>query len=104
MQRSATDDAALRVLVDELYGSYAKKDLDGFLRLWSAKSPELAARRETVQKLFVDNEKIEVKGLLIRQMAFEGEKAKLRVELEMSAIEVKTSKPAAGLGKKVRAT
>ena len=99
MQPSATDDAALRVLVDELYGSYAKKDLDGFLRLWSAKSPELAARRETVQKLFVDNEKIEVKGLAIHQMAVEGDKAKLSVEVEMSALEVKTGKPATGLGK-----
>jgi len=100
---AASDDAALRALVEEFYGSYAKKDLDGFLRLWSAKSPELATRREIMQRLFVDHEKIEVKGLVIRKMAVEGEKAKLRVELEMSAIEVKTSKPAAGLGKMVRA-
>jgi CHAT domain-containing protein/Tfp pilus assembly protein PilF len=100
---AASDDAALRALVEEFYGSYAKKDLDGFLRLWSAKSPELATRRETMQKLFADLEKIEVKGLVIRKMAVEGEKAKLRVELEMGAIEVKTSKPAAGLGKMVRA-
>src|SRR6185369_5348931 len=100
---AASDDAALRALVQEFYGSYAKKDLDGFLRLWSVKSPELTARRETMQKLFADNEKIEIKGLVIRQMAVEGEKAKLRVELEMSAIEVKTSKPATGLGKMVRA-
>ena len=96
---AASNDAALRALVEEFYGSYAKKDLDGFLRLWSAKSPELAARRETMQKLFVDNEKIEVKGLVIRKLAVEGEKAKLRVELEMGAIEVKTGKPAAGFGK-----
>jgi CHAT domain-containing protein/Tfp pilus assembly protein PilF len=100
---SAADDAALRALVEEFYGSYAKKDLDSFLQLWSAKAPELAARRETMQKLFADNEKIEVKDLVIRQMAVEGEKAKLRVELEISAIEVKTSKPAAGLGKMMRA-
>ncbi len=98
-----SDDAALRALVEEFYGSYAKKDLDGFLQLWSARSPELAARREAMQKLFADHEKIEVKGLVIRKMAVEQEKAKLRIELEMSAIEVKTSKPAAGLGKMVRA-
>src|ERR1044072_5626526 len=103
-QPTATSDgAALRALVEEFFGSYAQKDLDGFLRLWSAKSPELATRREAMQNFFVDHEKIEVKGLVIRKMAVEGEKAKLRVELEMSAIEVKTSKPAAGLGKMVRA-
>ena len=102
-QPSASDNAALRALVEEFYGSYAKKDLDGFLRLWSATSPELAARRETMQKLFVDNEKIEVKDLVIRKLAVEGEKAKLRVEVEMDAIEVKTSKLADGLGKMVYA-
>ena len=96
---SAADNTALRALVEEFYGSYAKKDLDGFLRLWSARSPELAARRETMQKLFVDNEKIEVKGLVIRKMAVDGERAKLRLEVEMGAIAVKTGKPADGLGK-----
>jgi hypothetical protein len=97
-QPSAADNTALRALVEEFYGSYAKKDLDGFLRLWSARSPELTARREAMQKLFVDNEKIEVKGLVIRKMAVAGEKAKLRVELELSAVEVNTGKPATGLG------
>src|ERR1044071_811952 len=63
------DDAALRPLVEEFYGRYAKKDVDGFVRLGSAKAPEIAPRRETMQKLFADNEKIEVKGLVIRQMA-----------------------------------
>ena len=100
---TVADEAALRVLVEEFYASYTKQDLDGFLRLWSAKAPELAPRREIMQKLFVDNEKIEVKGLVIRQMAVEGEKAKLRVELEMNAIEIKTGKPAASLGKMIRA-
>src|SRR5262249_2280906 len=90
---AAADELALRALAEEFYASYAKKDLDGFLRLWSARAPELAARRQTMQKLFADHEKIEVKGLVIRKMAVEAEKAKLRVELEMSAIEVKTGKP-----------
>ena len=100
---AASDDVALRALVEEFYGSYAKKDLEGSLRLWSVRSPERATRRESMQKLFADLEKIEVKGLVIRKMAVEGEKATLRVELEMTAIEVKTSKPASGLGKMVRA-
>ncbi|HEY6806757.1 MAG TPA: tetratricopeptide repeat protein [Pyrinomonadaceae bacterium] len=102
-QLSASDNTALHALVEEFYGSYARKDLAGFVRLWSSKSPELAARRETMQKLFVDNEKIEVKDLVIRKIAVDGEKAKLRIELEVDAIEVKTSKPAAGLGKMVYA-
>src|SRR5262249_5122059 len=94
-QDESQDELALRALAEEFYSSYAKKDLYGFLRLWSARAPELAARRQTMQKLFADHEKIEVKGPVIRKMAVEGEKAKLRVELEMNAIEVKTGKPAA---------
>jgi len=100
---SGADEAALRALVQDFYAGYAKKDLDGFLRLWSARAPELAARRHTMQKLFADHEKIEIKDLVIRKMAIEGEKAKLRVEVEMSALEVKTGKPAASLGKMIRA-
>lgn len=100
---SAADEAALRTLAEEFYAAYPKKDLDCFLRLWSAKAPELAARRETMQKLFAENEKIEVKGLAIRKMAVEPEKAMLRVEFEMNAIEVKTGKPATDLGKMNRA-
>jgi len=101
-QPSASDNAALRALVQEYYGSYPKKDFDGFLRLWSAKAPQLATKRETMQKFFANFEMIEVKSLVIRKMAVEGEKAKLRVELDISAIEVKTGKPTASLGKMIR--
>jgi CHAT domain-containing protein/Tfp pilus assembly protein PilF len=100
---AAADEVALRALAEGFYSSQAKKDLDGFLQLWSAKAPELAVRRIAMQKFFADHEKIEVKGLLIRNMTVEGEKAKLRIELEMNAIQVKTGKPAADLGKMIRA-
>src|SRR5262245_37063348 len=100
---AAADEVALRALAEEFYTGYAKKDLEGFIQLWSAKAPELAARRQTMQKLFADHEKIEVKGPVIRKIAVDGEKAKLRVEVEIIAIEVKTGKPAAGLGKMIRA-
>jgi tetratricopeptide (TPR) repeat protein len=94
-------EAALRALAEEFYTAYSKKDLDGFLQLWSAKAPELAARRQAMQRLFADHEKIEVKGIVIRKMAVEAEKAKLRVELEMSAFQTQTGRPAAGLGRMI---
>src|SRR5262249_38655820 len=62
---SAGDEGALRALAQEFYAAYAKKDLDGFLRLWSAKSPELASRRTAMQKLFANHEKIELKSFAI---------------------------------------
>jgi CHAT domain-containing protein/Tfp pilus assembly protein PilF len=96
---AAADEVVLRALAEGFYAGYAKKDLVGFLQLWTPKAPELAARRQAMQKLFADHEKIEAKGLAIRKMMVEGEKAKLRVEVEINAIEVKTGKPAIGLGK-----
>ena len=100
---SAADEAALLSLAREFYAACARKDLDGFLRLWSAKSPELASRRTVTRKFFDDHEKIEVKGLAPLKMAVEGAKAKLRFEVEMNAIEAKTGKPATGFGKMIRA-
>ena len=95
---STADEADLRALAQEFYAAYARKDLDGFLRLWSAKSPELASRRAATQKLFADHERIELKSLAVRKVTVDGEKAKLRVDVELNAVEVNTGKPAAGYG------
>jgi CHAT domain-containing protein/Tfp pilus assembly protein PilF len=95
---STVEEAALRTLAGEFYAAYARKDMDGLLRLWSAKSPELASRRTVMQKFFAEHEKIELKGLAIRKVTIDGWKANLRVDVEMSAIENKTGKPAAGFG------
>ncbi len=102
VSESRADEAALRALAQEFYAAYAKKDLDGFLRLWSAKSPELASRRTAMQKLFVDHEKIEVKSLAIPKATVYGEKTKLRVEVEINAIEAKTGKSSVGFGQMKR--
>jgi hypothetical protein len=100
---TAADETALRALAPEFYAAYAKKDLDGFIGLWSAKAPDLASRRQAIRKLFAENEKIEVKSLVIPKITIDGGKAKLRVDVEMNAIETKTGKPSAGLGKIIRA-
>ncbi|MGH9832340.1 MAG: tetratricopeptide repeat protein [Blastocatellia bacterium] len=100
---ATADEADLRALAQAFYAAHAKKDLEGFVGLWSLKAPGLASRRTAMQKLFADYEKIEVKGLVIRKIAVEAAKAKLRVEVEMNAIEAKTGKPAAGWGKMIRA-
>ncbi len=99
---AAADEVALRALAEEFYTCYATKDLDGFLKLWSAKAPELAARRQIQQRYFADFEKIEVKGLVIRELEVKAEKARLRVSLEVNPIEARTGKPASGFGKTIR--
>src|SRR5262245_47274028 len=96
----SSDETTLRALVAEFFAVITKKDLDGFSRLWSAKAPDFATRKQATEKLFAENEKIEVKSLMILKVIVEGEKAQAQVEVEMSAVDAKTGKPAAGFGKK----
>ena len=47
-----SDEADLRALVERFFAAYAQKDLDGFMALWSEKSPEFAARKQTMPQRF----------------------------------------------------
>lgn len=100
---SPADETALRVLAEELFAVYAKEDVEGFVRLRRAKSPELATRQQATQELFAANEKIEVKSLTVSRVKVEGEKASLRLSIEVSAMEAKMGKPAEGFGRMNRA-
>ena len=103
-QKNSPDtETAFSPVVDELFVAYAREDLEGYLKLWSAKSPDRDARRKALQDLFAANEKIEVKSVAIRNLKEESEKASLRVSVEITAFDVKTGKPAQGFGKMNRA-
>ena len=93
------DEGALRPLAEEFYARYANEDLDGFISLWSASSPERAARQQAAEKFFASHEKVAVSDLTIRQVAVEGDRGKARVELGLNAVEAKTGKPASGAGR-----
>lgn len=92
------DTALLHTLANEFFALYAKEDLEGFMLLWSAQSPDFAFWKQRLQEVFAANEKIEVKGLAVRKVTVEGEKASLRVVVEMTAIDAKSGQPSAGFG------
>lgn len=96
--QNTADETALRALVEAYFNTLSAKDLDGFLKLWSKKSPELESRTQATRKLFTDYEKIEVKNLTVLNVTLEGENATLRVDMEVSAMEAKSGKNAAGFG------
>ncbi len=85
---------ALRSLIDQYFAAYEKKDLDGLMGLWSSQSPNLASNREAAQQFFAANDKIVVSNMAIAETKFEGDKARLRVQVEMSSTDVKTGKAA----------
>src|SRR5262245_43917998 len=100
-QHSA-DETALRALAEAYFHTWAAKDLDGFLRLWSDKSTELEARRKGAQELFAGSEKIELRNLTIRAVKVEGANARVRVETDARVTEVGIGKEKAGYGKTLR--
>jgi CHAT domain-containing protein/Tfp pilus assembly protein PilF len=97
--RSQTsDEAALRVLAEQFFAVYESRDLDGLMRLWSEKSPELASGKKSFQQIFGAN-KIELKRLTVRQVSVENDRARVRVTVEQSLVDAATGAPAKGPGK-----
>src|SRR5262249_20654328 len=92
------DEATIRSLIERYFAAYAREDLDAITRMWSDNSPELAANRKRLEGLFAGNERIEVKMLSIRRIEVDGDAARARVSVEISAIEAKTGRPATGFG------
>ena len=100
--KHSDDEASLRALAEAFFRGWAARDLDGFLRLWSAQSPELEARRKETQKLFAGSERIELRGLAIRAVKMDGDQARVRLEADALVIEAGTGKEKAGYGKMMR--
>jgi CHAT domain-containing protein len=100
--KHSDDESSLRALAEAFFGGWAARDLDGFLRLWSAQSPELEARRKKTQELFAGSERIELRGLAIRAVKVDGGQARVRLEADALVIEAGTGKEKAGYGKMMR--
>jgi CHAT domain-containing protein/Tfp pilus assembly protein PilF len=95
-QLDSLDEYALRAIVDEFFTAYSRKDVDAFAQLWSAKSPDLAVRRQEIQKLFGEAKTLEVRGLVVSKVTVDGDRARLRVSADISVVNVQTAKATAG--------
>jgi CHAT domain-containing protein/Tfp pilus assembly protein PilF len=98
-QLDSPDDHVLRGIIDEFFAAYSRKDVDAFVRLWSAKSPDLAVRRQEIQKLFGEAKTVEVRGLVVSKVTVDGDRARLRVSADISVVNVQTAKATAGYRK-----
>jgi CHAT domain-containing protein/tetratricopeptide (TPR) repeat protein len=93
------DETALRALVDNFFVAYQKADIEAVQPMLDVKAPDYAAIRQQIQKVFADNERIEIKDLIIRKVTLDGAKATMRVSLEMSTVDKKTKAAGVGFGK-----
>lgn len=81
---STRNDPAWRDVVTSYFHTYANKDIEGVLSLWSGQSPELATQRKALGETFATYEKIELKDVTLRRVTVEGEKVAVRAAVEMN--------------------
>src|SRR5438132_5457970 len=101
--QTSANEGEVRALLERFFAAYAKKDLEAWSRLWSARSPDLASRQKAVAQLFTKSDQLEVKNLAIQRVRLEGAQASVRLSVEMHATEKATGKPVTGLGRLNRA-
>jgi CHAT domain-containing protein len=99
LPRQSSDEGVLGSLVDRYFEAYARKALDEMLAIWSSKSPNLEARRKTLQSMFADNDAFHITGLKIRRITVERDRARVRAALEITATGPVTGKPSSETGK-----
>ncbi|MFN3422843.1 MAG: tetratricopeptide repeat protein, partial [Armatimonadota bacterium] len=83
------EEAALKALVERFFDAYAKRDLDGFMRLWSEKSPDYEFRKGVMQQILAKAD-YAFSNLTFKQIQLEGEKARLRILVTLTEIDLKT--------------
>jgi CHAT domain-containing protein/Tfp pilus assembly protein PilF len=77
------DQAAVRRVVEQLFAALQREDLPGVMALWSEKSPDLNANRESTQQTFANYRSVEVKSLNFNKITIEADTAIVQVVAEM---------------------
>jgi hypothetical protein len=77
---SAPDEAAVKAVVTEFFNLYPKKDSAAVSRLWSEKSPYLAAHKKELERIFAAAGQIDAKNVAFGMISVEGENVKIRVD------------------------
>jgi CHAT domain-containing protein/tetratricopeptide (TPR) repeat protein len=98
-QTSSQDEISIRLLIEKFFAAYEKRELNELLGLWSEKSPDLATNKKALEATFTATQKLEINALAIGKITVDGDKASLRLALEVNAIDAKTSKQAQGFDK-----
>src|SRR5215475_11918512 len=86
---TTSEDAALRAVVESYYVAYGKKDLAGVMALWSEKSPNLAACRQSLERQFA-SEDLSYGSPAVSRVKVENEKASLRATIALTSVNLKS--------------
>ena len=97
--RAQDDTAVLRDLARNFFKAFQEKDVEQLLKLWSAKSPELATFTASTKQRFADTGAIQMKSFDVRRLAVEGAESVVRVTAELHATDLKSGQSAIGFGR-----
>jgi CHAT domain-containing protein/tetratricopeptide (TPR) repeat protein len=103
LNAQTSDEAALRNLVSQYFGAYARKDTDALKAVWSERSPDAAQNLKYLQRVFAAAGAIDLAGLNVVRLEINGDKAYVRAALELNVIQAKTGRLVPGFGKINRA-
>ncbi|HKV42112.1 MAG TPA: tetratricopeptide repeat protein [Blastocatellia bacterium] len=98
VEAQSPDDAAVHTTIERFFAAYQQKDLKALIDLWSEKSPFVAAAKVDLGHTFATVGPIELKSLKIDGIELDGDKATVRVAVDLSAEDVQTHTPADGFG------
>ena len=76
-------DASLRPLLEAMYARYCAKDAAGYFSYWTPRAPSIERRREQVRRALAAAEAVEMAGLEVLRERVEGERASVRVRLDL---------------------
>ena len=93
------EETAVRNVVTDFYGAFARKDVKALTAMWSSKAPDFETFRKDAEEFFGSHEKIDIRDLTVSRVEIRADRASLRVQMEMSAVDSSTGKASEGLGK-----
>lgn len=95
----SSDEVALRAAIEQYLAALPMEDLDAITRMWSEKLSDAEQRKKALEGFFSTIREIEVKNIRIRRLSIEGDRADVLATFELNGIDIRSGKPALGLGK-----
>src|SRR5215216_1367377 len=78
-------------VIEQFFAAFQQKDLQKVMALWSEKSPDLPAGKQSMQQTFATYGQIEVKSLRPDKITVEKDKATIQLTAELSVVIGSTS-------------
>ncbi len=80
----ADEQANVRGVAEQFFAAFAQRDLPKITALWSEKSPDLLAGRQSLQQVFAAYRTIEVKQIQFNKITIEKENATVQLSAEVN--------------------